>query len=267
MLASVFGDSVAATLEDISPDLLHLEQYMDFVRNRLFRQTLLCHAARRPKRALTPGFMSGLLMSSRATSEAVPDLSSQAPAAFHNGPQRAEVTLPASKAAFTLLAEAWPRAVAVDELCALALARAAPFLGETSQRDAKGTMLGDLLRAVLYGMVRLHTGQVSCTNRPSDTPRAHPLVAYQASLGPVVVNAHHEMVRLEPLGLEVVKLADGTRSRDQILEALVGQHAAGRLVIEDKGERITSPERARTVLTDRLAEALASLMRSGVLVD
>ena len=42
MLTSRFPESVAATLERISPDILHLEQYMDFVRNRLFRQTLQC---------------------------------------------------------------------------------------------------------------------------------------------------------------------------------------------------------------------------------
>src|SRR4029450_2624278 len=33
MLSSVFPPAIAATVERISPDLLHLEQYMDFVRN------------------------------------------------------------------------------------------------------------------------------------------------------------------------------------------------------------------------------------------
>ena len=49
MLTSHFPAPVAETLERISPDLLHLEQYMDFVRNRQFRQTLLCHADLRPR--------------------------------------------------------------------------------------------------------------------------------------------------------------------------------------------------------------------------
>ena len=45
--------------------------------------------------------LSGLLLSSRATSETTPDLSSRAPSTFHNGPQRAQVTLPALRYATT----------------------------------------------------------------------------------------------------------------------------------------------------------------------
>ena len=42
---------------------------MDFVRNRQFRQTLLCHASARPTRALTPEFMRGLMVSSRSEAD------------------------------------------------------------------------------------------------------------------------------------------------------------------------------------------------------
>ena len=34
---------IEKTLRHISPDMLRMEQYMDFLRNRMFRQTLLCH--------------------------------------------------------------------------------------------------------------------------------------------------------------------------------------------------------------------------------
>lgn len=42
MLTSGFSREVQTTLEKISSDIIHLGQYMDFVRNRPFRQTLLC---------------------------------------------------------------------------------------------------------------------------------------------------------------------------------------------------------------------------------
>src|SRR5262249_12287881 len=74
MLTALMPSMTASTLERISPDILHLEQYMDFVRNRLFRQTLLCRAALRPKRALTPGILHGLFLSSPMTVERSPDL-------------------------------------------------------------------------------------------------------------------------------------------------------------------------------------------------
>src|SRR5206468_374382 len=34
---------VLRTLGEVAPDLLHAEQYLDFLRNRFFRRTLLCH--------------------------------------------------------------------------------------------------------------------------------------------------------------------------------------------------------------------------------
>jgi methyltransferase-like protein/trans-aconitate methyltransferase len=266
MLSSVFEPSVAETLERISPDLVHLEQYMDFVRNRQFRQTLLCHGELRPKRALNPSFMQGLMLSCRAvTDPAPPDLTPTKPVVFQIGQQRAEVTLPASKAAFALLMEAWPRAVAVGELCAAALERAAPFL--PAEDEARGPMLADLLQAVLYGMIRLHTHQLSCTNHLSDTPRAHPLAAQHAANGSIVVNAHHEMVRLEPMGVEVVRLADGRRSRVEILEALAARVTSGALPIVVDDERGMTESAIRVRLEGELDLTLASLTRSAVMVD
>ncbi len=44
MVAGRFGEEAEKKLRELSPDLLHMEQYMDFLRNRMFRQTLLCHA-------------------------------------------------------------------------------------------------------------------------------------------------------------------------------------------------------------------------------
>jgi methyltransferase-like protein/2-polyprenyl-3-methyl-5-hydroxy-6-metoxy-1,4-benzoquinol methylase len=267
MLTSHFPPAVAETLERISPDILHLEQYMDFVRNRQFRQTLLCRKDVKPKRALTPAFMHGLLVSSRAIPEKAPvDLSSTAPVVFWNGKQRADVLLPASKAAFTVLMERWPEAIEVDALCEEAIERVAPYLGETPIDEARRAVMGDLFGAVMYGMVHLHSVPPRCTNAPSDSPKAHPLAAYQASVGKVVVNAHHDTFDLDAFALEVLKLADGQRTREGMLDVLLALHADGRLVLEQEGTTITEPGAARTILADRLNQAIALLTRSALLV-
>jgi methyltransferase-like protein len=268
MMSSTFAPPVAETLERISPDILHLEQYMDFVRNRQFRQTLLVHESINPKRALTPAVLEGLLVSSPALPEHTPvDLSFGTPAVFWKGKQRADATLPATKAAFELLGETWPCAMAVDELCARALERAAPFLEAASVTQAERGLIDDLFRTVMHGMVDVHTLPPPCTNRPSERPRAHGVAAFLAATGNTLVTAHHDTFRFEPFSIEVLKLADGTRTRDQMLDALLAEHASGRLTMEDRGDRITSPDVARAVLADRLDTAIASLARSAVLVQ
>src|SRR5688572_8791290 len=129
MLTSHFPAAVAETLERISPDILHLEQYMDFVRNRQFRQTLLCRSTAHPRRALSADSLRGLLLSSAAEPSTSVDLSDDAAVAFSNGRQRADVSKPATKAALAALAEAWPQALGVDALCELALGRVAALTG------------------------------------------------------------------------------------------------------------------------------------------
>ena len=268
MLTAHFRGPVAETLERISPDILHLEQYMDFVRNRQFRQTLLCHEGLRPRRGLDPDVLGGLMMSSRATAAtASPDLAAGTLVVFTNGVQRAEVGSPATKAALTVLMERWPRAIEVDELCVIALDRAASFLAGTSRDAAGRAMREDLLGGVMYGLIELHTQPPLCTNCPSDRPRAHPIAAFQAQSGHLVVNAHHSMFQLDALEIEVLKISNGQRRRMDMLDELIERLEAGKWVPDDNGEKISDPAVARGVLADRLEKTLASLTRNAMLIE
>jgi methyltransferase-like protein/trans-aconitate methyltransferase len=267
MLTSLFPAPVAATLERISPDLLHLEQYMDFVRNRQFRQTLLCHAALRPARALNPDVLHGLMMSSPAEADsAAHDLTPGVPIAFVSGTRRASVTSPASKAALIVLTERWPCAIEVGELLQTALERAMPFASGQSNDGMRHAMLEDLFGGVMHGLIELHTQPPPCTHQISDTPRAHPVAAFQAETGRIVVNAHHAMSELDAMSAEILKLADGRRRREDMIDVLVEWFETGRLALEHEGTALTDPHAARALLSSRVDAALATLRRSALLV-
>ncbi len=268
MLSSHFQRPVAETLERISPDILQLEQYMDFVRNRQFRQTLLVHDSIKPKRALTPAVLHGLLVSSRALAETMPvDLSDGTTSVFSSGKQRADVSLPASKAAFAILGEAWPCALDVNELTVRAVERAGPYLGAASVTEAHRSLKGDLFSGVMGGMVQLHTHSPVCATRVSERPRASALAVYQARCGNTVVNAHHEPLEFDALSIEVIKLADGQRRRSDILETLFDGFQRGALVIREGDTRMSDPGVARRTLSETLEKALTNLARRAVLVD
>jgi methyltransferase-like protein/trans-aconitate methyltransferase len=268
MLTTLLPPPVAETLERISPDILHLEQYLDFVRNRQFRQTLLCRDSAHPRRALTAETLHGLLISSAATTDA-PDIAfdDSTVVTFTNGRQRADLTRPATKAAFAALTDAWPRAIAVDELCETALERVAAHLTDTSVDDARQAMLEDLFGGVMYGLIESHTEPPSCTNRLADMPRAHPVAALQAESGAIVVNAHHQMLELDPLCREVLRLADGRRRLAEMLDALEGSAAAGSEESDEGRTAGADVAAARERLAARLEQALATLLRSAVFVE
>ena len=266
MLTSHFPAAVASTLERISPDLLHLEQYMDFVRNRQFRQTLLCHDACRPRRALHPDVLTGLMLSSAAVADtAAPDLAPDVPVVFTNGSKRAQIASPSTKAALTILMERWPRAIDVTELCDLSMQRAGQAISTASSADVRASMMEDLFGGVMYGMIEAHTQPPPCTNRASDAPLAHPVAAFQARSGNLVVNAHHTMFQLDALALAILRLADGQRRRTDVLDQLVAWFENGTVQLEEDGRPVTNLHTARTMLADRLEKGIATLTRSALL--
>ncbi|MCA9145548.1 MAG: methyltransferase regulatory domain-containing protein [Planctomycetaceae bacterium] len=54
MSTSDFPPHVERMLHEVSDDTVRMEQYMDFVRNRMFRQALLCHQNATPERTIPP---------------------------------------------------------------------------------------------------------------------------------------------------------------------------------------------------------------------
>ena len=92
------------------------------------------------------------------------------------------------------------------------------------------------------------------------------MAAFQATLGRVVVNAHHEMHQLEPLSIEVLKLANGKQRRSEILEQLTRQAESGAITFDDAETTQMTREELRTWLDRQLERTLIALARSAVLV-
>ena len=65
------------TLERISGDEIRLEQYLDFLRKRTYRQSLVCHAGKTPRRTLVPTMVDRFFLESQL-------LRTQSPTHFRN---------------------------------------------------------------------------------------------------------------------------------------------------------------------------------------
>ncbi len=123
MMPSQFGPQAEQLLREISPDLLHMEQYMDFLRNRMFRQTLLTHAAVKLDHALRPGVLESMYVATSATptNPATPNFSSTDPQQFTTPAKKILSTQdPLMKSAMALLNESWPVPIRFDTLLAAA---------------------------------------------------------------------------------------------------------------------------------------------------
>ena len=163
MVPGNFPPEIENVLQMLAADDIHMEQYMDFLRNRTFRQTLLCHDALSPDFNITANRLETLHVASPAKlAESVGELHADEYAVFEGlDGVRISVRQPLAKAALLHLIEVWPRNVPFSELTTTARRR----LGLPAA-DAPTTLAADaqviaqcLLTAyssALNGLVQFH---------------------------------------------------------------------------------------------------------------
>jgi hypothetical protein len=222
-------------------DPVRREQYLDFLKARMFRQTLLCRAELEIDRTPRPAVLEGLAVSTQAEVRGEPG--PDGTVAFE-GPTGSTVTTdhPLVIDALKRTAGAWPAAVWVRDL-----------LGPEAGDAERATLCDALLRSYAANLVALHVHPPRLTTTAGDAPQTSALARQQAREGAVVTNLRHASVRIEDeLGRRLVTLLDGTRDR----EALAAELAAFLL---DRGEPVP-PD-----LHDGLERSLQGLARLALL--
>jgi methyltransferase-like protein/SAM-dependent methyltransferase len=260
MLTSNLPTPVAETLTRISSDVLRTEQYMDFVRNRAFRQTLLCRADVALHRTLTPERVMSLYVGSPAR----PVMSAGRPSgAFHVADGHTFTPgHPFVAAALHHLAESWRQVVHFDDLYAAACRR----MGTDDHAQAREVLAADMLVGYTTNVIDLRTTAVEAVAMPTAKPKASRVARHQARRGARVTNQRHEAVILDDLGLRLLTLLDGESDRGALAEALVGMAMTGALNVEQGGVRITDAARLRSVMSPAIDQALGTLAKCALLV-
>jgi SAM-dependent methyltransferase len=192
------------------------EQYLDFLRNRRFRQTLLCREDVRLDRLLKPEVLRGLHFGFPARPFAQrPDVDSPGVVVEFRG--RGDSTLstdhPLAKAAMLHLGQVWPRLVGFDNLRAIGRSGA-------SAADA-GALRDILLAAYNAGLVELRTLAPRFTLEPGPRPITSPVARLQLEHGGFVASLRHTSVWIEDdLGRRLLTLMDGTRTAETLRQEL-----------------------------------------------
>jgi methyltransferase-like protein/SAM-dependent methyltransferase len=270
-LAHNLSPRATAILEQVSVDLIHGEQYLDFVRNRTFRRSLLCHAEVALSRPASPQALLRMHLTTlvkRLTEK--PDLRSSAKETFSaEDDTRVCTNNPLLKAALLCLWESWPQAVSFAELWLRVrrrLAEEAP--DEQLPAEDEGLALAEpLLQCFLSKLVELHVQPARFVREPSGRPVASPLARYQASYSGEITNLRHRTVLLNEFERQVLVLLDGKHAPAGILEVLWTALDRGDLEIQQEGQTVTDPGRAREIVREALPPILQRLARLALLVS
>jgi SAM-dependent methyltransferase len=193
--ADVFEMDSGVLPPELAGDVIEREQYLDFFKGRMFRQTLLCHAEAELRE---PGLdvIQGMLAATPAR---------QVGEGEFRGPLGATLTTDheAVKAALVRLGDAWPAALPVADL---------------GDDPAVAEMLR---RAYAANLVRLHVWAPQLTPVPSERPVASALARLQAAEGTRLTTLRHTSVEVaDETGRQLIGLLDGTRDRAALLREL-----------------------------------------------
>ncbi len=266
MVTGNFGPEVQKTLAVLATDQIQTEQYLDFVRNRTFRETLLVRAEAVPNWAIVPERVYGLHVACNAKVSGRPvNLTTNTAAQFQS---RSGMVISASgavfKAAMLALIEAWPGTIPFVELLQHATAK----LNRIATNDDMQTLALGLLNAYISSdLLELHAAPVTFARTPGENPVALVHARVRAASGqPSVTNRRHETVKLSDMAFRLVPLLDGTRDREALVEALTALAVTDELTVQRAGQPITDADELRTALTATLNPMLETLARDALLV-
>ena len=88
----------------------------------------------------------------------------------------------------------------------------------------------------------------------------------QANHSSVVTNLLHSMVPLNDVGRHVLRLADGTRTEDDLLDALTELVNKGDLLLQADARAIRSGSEAHPLVSQSLSRCLRKLCEDALLV-
>jgi SAM-dependent methyltransferase len=245
-------DEIEGVLRGLSDrDLILKEQYLDFLRLRRFRSTLLAADGGSPRSAPDASRITAIAVSGDPKPDPdPPDLGPGVAVSFRHGEAAVQLDVPIAKAALAVLASCWPERVPFPEL----VRRAAARLGREPTDGDAGTLAGILTDVWMTGLIRLHGHVPKYAAEVSEKPVASPFARLQLRSGPIATTLLHSVLRADDAPTRLlIQLLDGTRDRDQLATELVAAFPPD-----------NRPDAA--ALRDGIDRSLARLARSGVLV-
>ena len=252
----------AEKLEAVT-DILRQEQYMDFIRNRRFRSSIVCPATTALNRNLRRELIQDFYLSSSITPDPE-DVKAEAADTRFRGPEGKVVFSAHTRdaaALFSQLSES-RRPIKSGDLIDMV---AKNFTG--ADREALHGLLEQIgLQLVLKGFISLYAEVGNYVSDIPEMPEASRLARYQASVQGWATNARHEKINHDQFTRLLIDYLDGTHSFDDLCQIMFEQVGKRALGIQLDGEDIADIEQCRLVIRQLTDNALNRFARTALLV-
>ncbi len=274
-LASMYAGNLPKQISDKLAevtDIVRSEQYMDFVTNRRFRSTILCHKNVQLKRNITGNSLDGLYFSMKIVPEkALKDvkLDNNDSLEFYymgNKDNKLNSNAPALKALLYIFNEAVNFAMSPKELVAK-IKEKLPN-NKLSDEQIMIEIMSNITRLVFCGYITIATEKPTFLNKASDMPKISDLARIQLeSKQGWVTNEVHDRINLSPLDLFMMRYLDGKHNKDQVIDKLVGHVESKELNVSKDDKPVTDAKAVKELIKPYVDQALAAYTTNALLVE
>jgi SAM-dependent methyltransferase/methyltransferase-like protein len=269
LFPSTYGQAVDQALAPIE-DGLELEQWLDFVTNRNFRQSLLYRAdAELPEEiAIDLDRFAGLAFRADLRPAARPDLRRVKDSPFLTpAGVTLQVSQPLTKALLLELGARFPDSLTLAEVLPAAIARV-ESAGGGALAQAVDDCLPELFSLFAHNGIGAQPDPRHLPPPALDRPQVWPLARAQLVGGARrITSVNHTNLDLDAFAIQLIGYLDGTRTPDEIAQALTDDLMAGRLAPPKALGTTNWPKNkllARTQAANQ--ELIALFARQGILL-
>jgi SAM-dependent methyltransferase len=219
-----FADEAIGFLESIN-DPIEREQYFDFLRGRVFRQTLFCRDNIELERKPEPSMMDKFYLSSTLRPvDGIGDIAIPKVQKFRSArDQQLQIDHPLTKAALFHLGDIWGRSVSTPELLGQARSTLEGADAVIEDWEHQSEITRTILMRIALGseMIELHIHQPNANTQVSDKPKVNRLARWQLRDANNILTLLNKDLKIsDKTARRLAELLDGTRNRADIVREL-----------------------------------------------
>ena len=238
-------------------EVIALEQYLDFLSNRQFRQSLVCRAEVELQRNPTSQTMQGFSFASQLQKKVLPDGQIR----FERGPRHLTTTDVVTIGVMEEVSKCWPDPVTFSELFESACPSAA------NQDQARRDLCEFLLQAIKHELIDLTLQNVpKLSDDKPEFPRVNQWVMSQIKDNIPIFDFFSRSVNVPEMSREIIRLMDG-RHTGSIFTELMQRARSGAINFHEDGKKVTDDARIRQLMQQEINTTLSGVTKHRLLCN
>ena len=255
------------TLEKATKDIITREQYLDFLRNRTFRQSLLCHNDNQINRAIQAKPFKDFVYRSVLTNKTGINLDDGIPVEFTTRNEvRITVRRSLEKAVLYELQKSNPIYLKYDDLIERARHTLESVISDQEFESQEKGLYVNLFNLYQIDGLTMLSYSPNFVDYVSERPLVSRLGRAQAELGIRLISRTHIGIKMDNFHNQVVTMLDGENSVDDIIKRLVEATGPNKLKVEQEGKEIDDPETLEKIYSGKVNKLLQILAANALLI-